>query len=179
MGDRQFLIYSLPRSGTAWLSIFLSHQNSFCYHDLLADTAPYMIPQKFSSRPESVVGTIETYGWGPGQDPYDFLGKVQCYVLIRDQNEIELSLRNLAMQGGQKDLFPLQASVSLFERFCRSRKCYYIFHANFHNINYLENLWKEVVGTPFDKDRALRLIEMNITRSLPAVEERARAAGRI
>ena len=54
-----FFIFSLPRSGSAWLSVFFTHGNAFCYHEPLAESQPLSV---LFNRP-GIVGAIDTLAY--------------------------------------------------------------------------------------------------------------------
>ena len=58
---KPFFILSLPRSGTAWLSNFLTWGDCFCYHELsYGCEALDDIEQAFRKTDAPIVGTADT-----------------------------------------------------------------------------------------------------------------------
>lgn len=159
---RFFFIYSLPRSGSAWLSQFLSQPGSFCYHEPLADSPGFI--QRLEDRPEWVVGGIDTSFYKlEAQLPSAF----HCYALHRPLGEIRASSERLG--------FRLDWGTE-FSRFKeRVVGLHVIYYHLLSDIKYLEDLWAEVVRTKFDRERAEYLMEMNIQRSINSVVNRLQA----
>lgn len=160
---KKFFIYSLPRSGSAWLSVFFSQPGSFCFHEPLADGSD--IVARLDSRPEEIVGAIDTSAY---MDPPKFPSDVAIYTLWREWNEIEQSSLRLGFDVDVKE------EQKLLVHNIRPLPSNTIRYKDLGNLNYLEVLWKEIVGTPFDRERAEYLVEMQIERSLSAVLKRAR-----
>lgn len=158
---KHFFIYSLPRSGSAWLSMFLSQPGAYCFHEPLADDEPLM--ERLARRPEDVVGAIDTSAY---TDPITFPPEVPVYVLWRNWNEIQDS--SLRM-GYDVDI---QFEQRILTRNVTMTASNTIRYRDLDNLDYLEVLWKELVGTSFDRERAEFLIEMKVERSEAAIVKR-------
>ena len=144
---QNFLVFSLPRSGSAWLSVLLTYQESFCYHEPLSE--PETLEELFK-RPNS--GGVDTmaYLWPSLRQRY------RCFVLKRDYAEIEQSSRQCGVD--------YKAPVEKFEAATFGLPV--IDYHKFDQITYLERIWIMIVGTAFDPCRARQLIGMNIQRDL-------------
>jgi hypothetical protein len=143
-----FFIFSLPRSGSAWLSVFLTHGNSFCYHEPLAERQPLSV---LFDRP-GIVGAVDTLAYTRPE----IRNAYRSFVLERDISDIEKSSHKCGVQ--------YKAPVKEFDAATSGLES-----INYHKldqINYLERIWHRVVQTEFDRPRALQLIEMNIQRDL-------------
>jgi hypothetical protein len=161
---RSFFVFSLPRSGSAWLSLFLTGKDSFCYHEITADVPIPKIRQLWLDRPETAIGAVDTGAWlWPDEVCEAVKGSTLC-VLKRDLDEIELSCRNLVAAGHNVADFDVVKSA---ERLNAVTKDFLVIeHARFHDIEYLRELWRRLLGTPFEEERARLMIEMNVTRDL-------------
>jgi hypothetical protein len=160
---KHFFIYSLPRSGSAWLSVFLSQPGAFCIHEPLANEEPVM--EQLARRPEEVSGAIDTSAYS---DPISLPPEVPIYVLWRDWQDVEQS--SLRM-GYDVDVRTQQRILTTNLKVSPANTIRY---KDLGNLDYLEILWKELVGTEFDRERAEYLVEMNIERSLSSVITRLR-----
>lgn len=170
---RNFHIISLPRSGTAWLSVFLSHGNSFCFHDLLADTKPEGLMSWYKRRSEGVVGSVETAGYR--EDPSRHLpANTQYFYIYRSWKEVRDSWAGLSSEGPDVlDEHRKMMDMALHLRAAR------LDYSQFNSLSYLDWIWGLIVGSGFDAERAARLKEMNITRDLSELVTRATMAGRL
>jgi hypothetical protein len=158
---KHFFIYSLPRSGSAWLSLFLSQPGSFCFHEPLANEEEVM--EQFKTRSEPVVGAIDTSAY---VNPLSLPPEVQTFILWRDWQDVEQS--SLRM-GFEVDVKTEQKVLSKNVVVTPSNTIRY---KDLGNLNYLETLWKEIVGTEFDCERAEYLVEMQVERSVESIVKR-------
>jgi hypothetical protein len=162
MKNRRFFIYSLPRSGSSWLSVFLSGPGSFCYHEPFADGDVAALEARWNKRPEQVVGAIDT---SAHQRPLVLPSDCVKYVLHRHKHQIESSLR---LKG-----WVLNVGEELTKLDMRTVDCIAIHHNWLCELRYLENIWGSITGgLPFDSERAEFLIEMNIQRTFASVKRR-------
>ena len=143
-----FFIFSLPRSGSAWLSVFFTHGNAFCYHEPLAESQPLSV---LFNRP-GIVGAIDTLAYTRPEIRQVY----RSFVLKRDIGDIEKSSRGCGVS--------YKAPIKEFEAATAGLET--IDYHKLDQIGYLERVWTQVVQTDFDRPRALQLIEMNITRNL-------------
>lgn len=144
---RRFFIYSTPRSGSAWLSNFLTYAGSFCQHEPLADGGMY-----FPDYPVS--GAIDTGAAFLGYRPPE---GVEIFHLCRDKGEVAASLKKIRLPS-----YDLSAYQSGFR------------YRDLFDVNYLETLWGLVTQLPFDRARTEMLIEMNVQRNIGALAHRVR-----
>lgn len=154
-----FFIFSLPRSGSSWLSVFLTGPDSYCYHEPTADYSPEEWKVIANNRPERYVGAVDTgaYCFSPGT--FDIFPKTKFFTLCRDPHEINRSTRWLQIEG--YDAFHERSKLDCL-------KHEHILYSRLHDIGYLEEVWYRVIGTPFDSERAKNLIEMRIERDVNA-----------
>ena len=138
--QRRFFIYSTPRSGSAWLSTFLTYGGSYCQHEPLAKGA-------LAFAPYPVSGAIDT---GASFINYFPPEGVRVFSLHRDLGEVRKSLSRIGLPD-------YDFSNYRFNGFCYER---------IGDIDYLEHVWDEITGLPFDRARAEALIEMNIQREI-------------
>jgi hypothetical protein len=161
---KHFFIYSLPRSGSAWLSLFFSQPGSFCYHEPLADAGD--IFERMAVRSEPCVGGIDTSAY---LNTLKIPENVKVYYLWRDWRDIQQSsLRmgfDIDVETEQKRFFANLPSL---------HPKITIKYKDLDSLDYLELLWTEIVGEGFDRERAEYLVEMKVERSLESVMKRER-----
>jgi hypothetical protein len=164
--NKKFFIFSLPRSGSAWLSQFLSQPGSFCFHEPFADAWGWEnLHGCMMSRSEPCVGAIDTSAY---QKDFVSIEDCQYYVLRRDVSEIAASLNR---NGWWMDLPREYQKLET----CLKRSginCIEIHHKWFCDMDYLKNIWDSIVGAPFDKSRTELLREMNVQRNPRGVIDR-------
>lgn len=160
---KYFFIYSLPRSGSAWLSVFLSQPGSFCIHEPLANEKDVM--DQLEARKENVVGAIDTSAY---DNPLVLPPEVQTYVLWRNWQDIEQSSLRMGFDVDVK------TEQRILMTNLNATPANTIRYKDLGNLDYLEVLWKELVGTEFDRERAEYLTEMRIERDIQSILTRLR-----
>ena len=156
--SRKF-IYSLPRSGSAWLSLFLSGPESFFFHEPLVEKQHLFT---LFERPYRVVGGVDTSAYQTPARVVRELPGASLYALRRDLNGIRSSSE--AMGFG---------SINFEEeerRFlCATDGLPVIKYELLSDVDYLAWVWNALVGGDFDRVRALQMIEMRVERDLQMV----------
>jgi hypothetical protein len=154
-----YFIYCLPRSGSAWLSAFLSGFDSFCYHEPFADMSPMQLAARFRDRLDFTTGAVDTgaykhrLGAIAGAIP-----NVRQFVLRRDTIDVQASAdANGVIYDAHEELGRLLNVTAGFPE---------IDYAQFGDVWYLKSIWEQLVGSPFDTERARLFIEFNVTRDL-------------
>jgi hypothetical protein len=151
---RTFCIYSLPRSGSAWLSVFLSGRDSFCFHEPLSDYPLPRLLERINARSERVVGIMDTAAYRSNPQAAERFD--QRFILLRDPEAIR---RSSARFGIHFDAHAEQ------ERLC-ALDGQAIEYARLSDLDYLANLWTRIVGEGFDVERARLMLEMRIERDV-------------
>lgn len=151
-----FFIFSLPRSGSSWLSVFLSGSDSFCYHEPTADLSPIEWREAAIQRPEAIVGAIDTGAMYYADKIWDSIPKAKFFSLCRDTFEIDKSCR---WHGLEFDAFKEREKLDVL-------KHERILYSKFGDIGYMEEVWDRVIGTKFDSERAKIIMEMRIERDI-------------
>lgn len=140
----KYFIFALPRSRSAWLSVFLG-----CYHELTAEP---------DWRNRQVNGAVDTGAFRNPAEVYRAFPSARYFSLYRDPLEINASAQKL---GSSFD-----ATTKTLPEHQR------IEAARLSDLDYLEQLWARIHGTPFDRDRAALLTEMNIQRDIVKFSKR-------
>lgn len=152
-----FFIFGLPRSGSSWLSVFLSGRDSFCYHEPTADARPEEWTTAAYQRPESIVGAVDTGAYLYADLVRAAMPNAQFFVLLRDPDEINVSSHKCGISGYDAWAEHSRLTALPFPR---------LHHESLRELNYLESLWDRVIGTKFDAERARQLLEMNVQRDV-------------
>lgn len=94
---RPFVVFSLPRSRSTWLSVFLSRGTRLVGHDIAVDART---PDDFANRLKSdLCGTCETgaaFAWPLIRD---MLPDAAFVVIRRDPGEVTSSLERFGLRG--------------------------------------------------------------------------------
>ena len=143
--SRGFFICATPRSGSAWLSNLLTYGGSYCQHEPLCEGA--WIPTQ-----HEVSGAVDTGASFIGYEPPE---GVRVFHLWREPDEIRLSLARMGLPS-----YDLSSYKRGFE------------YKRLFDVSYLEALWDEVVGLPFDRGRAQMLIDLRVTVDFPRLMQR-------
>lgn len=135
--------------------MFLCGPAAYCYHEPTADFTPSEWVSDARSRPEEVVGAIDT-----AAHRYSYLvdracPDARCFVLLRDPAEISQSLDYAGMHG--MDIADAYAKLAALphER---------IFHRNFSSPQYLHDLWGMLNESECDSAHVARFMELRIQR---------------
>lgn len=146
-----YIIYSTPRSGSAWLANFLSYDGSFCYHDPLENTDPADLGVLLSTPGYDVVGCVDT-GAALFRGSLSRLGLRQ-FALVRDAEDVSESLLNIGL--------PDVSNIEMIE----SIDVDVVFrYEGMFTLAALAPIWAVVTGLPFDPVRAAQLLKMNVQR---------------
>lgn len=145
-----FLILSLPRSGSAWLANFLTWGDCFCYHELAAER-----PGLDLERQAPVTGAIDTGIW---MLPKQLPAGVRLYGLRREPRRVSRSLRAVDL--------PVDPDYDLFREMTRDLVTFE--YERLYDVDYLRGVWRTIAGpnSQFHSERARRLIPMNVQRDL-------------
>lgn len=154
MSNRAF-IYSLPRSRSAWLSVFLTGRDSFCFHE---PTAAGDVVWLFESRPEASVCGVDTGAFIVQPDAGKALG-AKCYALRRDPDAIQKSCDELFPEP-----FDVDSWLDEFERVTDGMPV--IESERLSDPEYQREVFEDVTGQEYDPVRGKALAEMNIQRDL-------------
>jgi hypothetical protein len=138
----KFLIYAMPRSGSAWLANFLTYDGLVCHHDPLG-----RMSFEEANQLEAAVDT----------GAYLFRNRMKAektFALVRSVKDCNRSLKKLGLLPVAED------QNILAPTFCYER---------LFDIGYLSELWALVRGTPFDVERARMLVDLNIQHRVDRV----------
>ncbi len=143
-----FLILGLPRSRTAWLANFCTHDGLFCHHEALNGCHTM---REYANKFKDEVGDSNT-----GLIFFDFKKYLpNAKIIVIDKN-IERSV----------DFAEKEFDFDSFSAFTHAKKMLDELdglHVKFEEIDErLEEIWKYVTDKPFDQKRADMLLKMRI-----------------
>lgn len=157
---KTFFILSLPRSRTAWLSNFLTYENSFCFHEgLMRVGTAYQLEHLFECVNKPIVGNSDC-GNLLFMDEIAETFPDASYVLIeRPYDEVINSMH--AMGPSFTDDRYVQKAARLMESAKRYLDPLIV---DYHELNRdaCRRIWRHCIGTPFDTLRWQILDGINI-----------------
>ena len=156
--NNAFFVYSLPRSGSAWLANFLTSRDSFCYHEPTADIPLESLRERLQWRQEGVVGAVDTSSFISPERFTEAVRPDRTAMLLRDPAAIRISSARLGFE------FPAYAHQ--IRMVAALPGVFQIQYEHLHDMGCLRELWAHLIGTPFDDERAAQLVEMNVQRDL-------------
>lgn len=131
----KFLIYAMPRSGSAWLANFLTYDGLVCHHDPLGRMS--------FDEVNALDAAIDTGAYlFPGR-----LNAERSFALVRNREASNLSLKKIGLPM-ISEYQGLELPTFFYERL--------------FDIGYLQDLWAQVRGEGFDAERARMLIDLNV-----------------
>jgi hypothetical protein len=145
-----FLILSLPRSGSAWLANFLTYGPVYCYHEPMAEgSLEQLQPQA------PLTGAIDTGAW---MWPELIPAGVRLFALAREPRRVSRSLRAVDLPD-DPDFAKFRETTSGLVTFDYER---------LFEVEYLRGVWRAIAGgdATFHGERARRLISFNVQRDL-------------
>lgn len=155
-----FFIIALPRSRTAWLSAFLTTDAGKCLHDPLSQCESLDDLKSLMVSYEAI-GCVDTSSPLFFNAIYARWPDAKYLFVFREPLEIAASLDALGMPSGEVQKMQVRmnsAYLSVRER--ENVRALPYFHLS--QLPALGAIWEFLIGTPFDADRAERMIPMNI-----------------
>lgn len=151
----EFMVIGLPRSGTTWLSNWLTTDTTLCLHD---PTASYTLPDLDALTSTKTLGIADTaLALNPKWVNDHSARKL---VLIRDHEEINESLANAGL--------PLLDPI-LSKRLLEIKAPHILFQDLFNPAT-AQKIYEYLTLKPFDAERHKYLTELNVQTKDGAVE---------
>ena len=157
MSKPAFFIFSLPRSGTSWLSLFLTGKDSYCYHEPTADFSPFDWARHARNRPELTVGAIDTCAYRYAHLVRDAMPQALCFTIQREPHEIITSLEAASMHG--------MDVLEAYERI-QGLGLTPLYYKHFGDHKYLASIWESLTGTEPDPEHIDRFLELRVERDV-------------
>jgi hypothetical protein len=148
-----FLVLSLPRSGSTWCSNWLTTDTTFCLHDPLSHRN--LADLETASFPNRQWGAACTFLWMFPEWCQEHASRI--LILDRDVNEVQDSLKRIGISG-----LP-DAMIIKFKAMPGRRVPYQdLFHPETAH-----QIWEYLrIEAPFDRERHRLLCEMTINPNL-------------
>ena len=165
-----FVVFSLPRSRSAWLSRFLTYGEWMCGHEELRHMRSLDDVQAWFSQPN--IGTAETAGapWWRLLDR--FAPDARVLVVRRPRDEVAESLINIP--GTQFDRTALDSILLKLDRSLDQIEARLpnVLSASFDSLNEEDTcaaVFEHCLQQPHDLDHYARLAPVNIQINMPAI----------
>jgi hypothetical protein len=165
-----FVVFSLPRSRSAWLSRFLTYGEWMCGHEELRHMRSLDDVQAWFSQPN--IGTAETAGAPWWRLLERFAPNARVLVVRRPRNEVAESLMNIP--GTQFDRAALDSILLKLDRSLDQIEARLpnVLSASFDSLNEEDTcaaVFEHCLQQPHDLDHYARLAPVNIQINMPAL----------
>jgi len=165
-----FVVFSLPRSRSAWLSRFLTYGEWMCGHEELRHMRSLDDVQAWFSQPN--IGTAETAGAPWWRLLERFAPNARVLVVRRPRNEVAESLINIP--GTQFDRTALDSILLKLDRSLDQIEARLpnVLSASFDSLNEEDTcaaVFEHCLQQPHDLDHYARLAPVNIQINMPAI----------
>ena len=167
-----FIVFSLPRSRSTWLSLFLSYDGREIGHDIGADCAT--VADFFTLLGDGTCETGAAFAWPVIRrlNPH-----IKFAVVRRDPYEVNASLERFGITG---QLIEMQKRSDLLEDIADLPGTLTVTHEDLAKPNVCGALFEHCLGEPFDHGWWQRLDPLNIQVDMPKqLAKLARNADRI
>lgn len=151
-----FIVYSLPRSRSAWLSYFLTYKDWHCSHDIVTDLHSITELESFFKRPN--VGTCETGmvdGWKLIEKLYP---QVRRIVVRRSLKDVKASLAKFGINA-DKDV---ERRSALLTQVTQRPGVLTVTFDDLDTEEGCKKVFEHCLQLPFDRDYWLSLKDRNI-----------------
>lgn len=153
----QFMILSLPRSRSCWLSAFLSYEGRRCGHDLLVHSNSIA---EFGRKLDAHHGSCETgamLGWRLLADRY----REMRFVLIR--RSVEDVLRSIEAKGITIPISTLVERDEMLEAMGQLPGVRQYAFADLNNEEVMKEIWQFCLGSvEWDREWWMQMCKINI-----------------
>lgn len=155
---KTFFICALPRSRTAWLSVFLTHGDSFCFHEPAVGMTDFgQFRSLFESTGRSVVGTSDCGNVWIADGLAREFPESRFVVVRNDIDKIRKSLEEM----GLPDHGMLEKSAIMLDYTVRTHSHISLEADDLSNPGTVKMLC-DYVGAPFDQARFDLLTTLNV-----------------
>jgi hypothetical protein len=161
-----FFVTGLPRSGTAWLSAFLSHGDTICYHELLADTGPVATAVAAALVPHH--GCADTATPLIADRLVAVFPRAPWVIVLRDPPDAYASLRRAFPRLSESDATAVHGAACLalvdLVRILPAHLLLFVPFADLFSDASLQAIWRHVrMPYPYPAARAAILRNLRIT----------------
>lgn len=172
MSNGNFLVTGLPRSRTAWMSAFLSTENSICQHEPTAFmNSVDDIVKFYKAWPHKFVGASDS-GMGMWIDWVLGIIKPKTLIIERSLTDVEQSLEDMKLPVPATNYCDL-----LLGKLLTVKNHPLVLWVPFDALNeqrVMQKIWWHLLpGEPFDEQRYRRMCNLNITVNLSSIPMRS------
>lgn len=156
-----FIVYSLPRSRSAWLSYFLTYKDWQCSHDIVTDLHSIAELEAFFKRPN--VGTCETGmvdGW---EYVYKIRPDIKIVVVRRKITEVAMSLEKFDIIADEDII----RRNNLLREVSKLPTALTVNYDDLNNEETCKKVFEHCLGLPFDREHWLQFKDRNIQVDMP------------
>jgi hypothetical protein len=159
MSSCNFLIIGLPRSRTAWMSLFMTTDNTICYHEPSEAISSIDQLDPYFNKDNYTFSGISDSNMGFFARPIMEKYKTKTLVIDRDLITVENSV---ALMGIPKTDYCSKLKNALIEIKHNPDVMWVPYHS-LDSLRVLEKIWWHLMpGLAFDEDRAKLFMKMNI-----------------
>lgn len=160
---KNFFVFSLPRSRSAWLSVFLSQGNSFCYHEALTHIKSFSeLKQLFYRSEAKVVGNSDPTNIVFADEILTHFPDAKILIVDRPVTEVWESLKRVGLEF---DLDFLKARYGeLHEMANNNENALLVGFEQLESVDVMAAVWEHLMQDeePFDLHRFYELNRLNI-----------------
>lgn len=168
---KTFFILSLPRSRTAWLSVFLTYENSYCFHEGLVECESVSaLPRLFAATGKPVVGNSDCGNILFLDELRETFPDAKFVIVERPLAEVVDELHHMGLNNFDPETIEYAAHELTLAR--RTLDALLIDYRDLDE-NVCRHIWQHCIGTPFDESRWRMLdgldIQIILSKKLAAI----------
>lgn len=167
-----FIIYGLPRSRTAWLSVFLSYKEVQCFHEIAVCMRSIEDVRKFFSRP--AIGTCETAA-AQGRDLLRYVvPNIKEVVVLRPVEEVidsflKIDTADIVKYDHKLLRRNMEYGDRVLRKIAKDRNVLVIEYKDLDKEETCANIFEHCLPYRFDKEWWLSLKDDNIQADIKGV----------
>jgi len=162
---KPFFIFGLPRSRTAWLSTWLTHNDRVCRHDALSQQ-PSVTRFVIMGQPGN--GFVETAGSMFVRTIYNNFRDAKFAIVRRPETEVVASLYRCGLHDVSYSVRESSRSLREATDYLISRTS--VFQIGFDELDNVERLgalWTHLRGDEHDEERTRQMVDFRIVKINP------------
>lgn len=161
-----FIVLSLPRSRSAWMSHWLSYPGKFVGHDIGIQCNDFQ--QFISSWKNGMAGTVETgamIGWRLIKHE---IPEIKTLIVLRHPDEVIRSLAAKGLTHGPDMVNEIYSRYHMLNAIAAGKGIQSISWQDLNSPIYREQIFEWLLGIPFDPEWDQRYSGVNIQVDFPA-----------
>lgn len=165
-----FLVTGLPRSGSTWMSVFLTEGINKCRHEAIATTPSF---KDYIEMHKKGIGNSDCSAILIFNEIIQRLPDLKVILLDRGIKEVEKSLRNANLDVGPV-LYEMNKMIPVVKRHIMDVDGIVVRYPDFTNVKMARQIWDYVAKGRFNEMRHFKLSRNKITTPNEVLKERAR-----